>query len=180
MPTRPAPQSTPAAAQAAELLRAHGLPATAPRVAILTALRGCFDHPSPEALHGRVRSARPNLSLATVYKALHAFVAAGLVHEVSVAGDNHRRFDGNREAHHHLVCTVCHDVRDFEDERLARVAPPGSVGDFTPQSVSVHVLGRCARCAGASVPAPTEPAPPAPPASLAPRPSRRRRSASRR
>jgi len=152
---RPASSPAPStAAEAAALLRGAGVAATAPRVAILHALRGAFDHPSPEALHRRLRTQRPDLSLATVYKALHAFMRVGLVHEVSVAGDNRRRFDANLDAHHHLVCTVCHEVRDFYDARLDGVRAPATPAGFEPSGLVVNVLGRCARCAAAAEPTP--------------------------
>jgi Fe2+ or Zn2+ uptake regulation protein len=133
--------------EAASLLRKAGVAATAPRVAILCALRGAFDHPSPEALYRRLREERPDLSLATVYKALHAFARVGLVHEVSVAGDNRRRFDANLDVHHHLVCTDCHEVRDLYDTDLDGVRTPATPAGFQAQAVSVNVLGRCATCA---------------------------------
>ncbi|MFM8978891.1 MAG: Fur family transcriptional regulator [Planctomycetia bacterium] len=139
---RPAPRPE----QVAACLRAAGLSVTAPRVAILGALQGACDHPSPEVLHGRLRRVRPDLSLGTVYKALHAFAEAGLVHEVSVAGENSRRFDANLDEHHHLVCTQCHEVRDLYDPQLDRVPLPRLATGFAAQRLMVHVLGRCPAC----------------------------------
>ena len=174
------PASPPAplrASQAAALLRQAGVAVTAPRVAIRRTLKGAFDHPSPEVLHRRIRTERPDLSLATVYKALHAFTRAGLVHEVSVAGDNARRFDANLDAHHHVVCTVCHEVRDLYDAGLDGVRAPAMPAGFEPRAVSVNVLGRCARCSAGAT---SEPAPAPLRAPRAPRGPRRGERARRR
>lgn len=141
------PTPPPAPAALAGELRRAGLSATPQRLAIYAALKAAMDHPNPEALHRRLKAALPSLSLATVYKTLHRLAAAGLAHEVSVAGENARRFDGNLGPHHHLVCERCHRVQDHCDEALDRVALPRRLKGFTPSSVVVHVLGLCSDCA---------------------------------
>ena len=55
------------------------------------------------------------VSLVTVYKTLDSLEALGLVEEVSPVGDV-KRYDGNDERHHHLVCTRCKRVIDFYNE----------------------------------------------------------------
>lgn len=141
------PHPAPSPAQLAAECRRGGLVATAQRVAVLGALRAASDHPSPEALHARLKPRHPGLSLGTVYKALHQFTDAGLAREVSVAGDNARRFDGNLAPHHHLVCERCRRVIDHCDPALDRVALPTRLSGFTARAVTVDVLGTCSRCA---------------------------------
>ena len=125
--------------------KAAGLSVTAQRQAIYAALLESEDHPSPEALYRRVRPAQPNLSLATVYKALEALARLGVAGEVSALSAT-RRYDGNLDRHHHLVCTGCQKVRDLYDAGLDRVAVPRGLGGFAAQTVSVQVLGLCAEC----------------------------------
>jgi Fur family transcriptional regulator, peroxide stress response regulator len=140
------PHPAPTPAELAAECRRGGLVATAQRVAVLAALRAACDHPSPEALHARLKPRHPGLSLGTVYKALHQFTDAGLAREVSVAGDNARRFDGNLAPHHHLVCEHCRRVIDHCDPTLDRIPLPTRLPRFRARAVTVDVLGTCARC----------------------------------
>lgn len=96
---------------------------TPQRIAIYRALLEATDHPSPEAISARVRPTMPSLSLATIYKTLEAPARLGLVSELSTTGKA-RRYDGNRDQHHHLVCTRCTRVTDYYDPALDRVPRP--------------------------------------------------------
>lgn len=127
--------------------RLGGLKATPQRLAVLRALRAALDHPCPEALFARLKPRHPRLSLGTVYKALHQLTDAGLAREVSVAGDNRRRFDGNLAPHQHLVCVVCRGVTDHCDPGLAALPLPRRLPGFTAAALTVDVLGTCRRCA---------------------------------
>lgn len=129
-----------------ERCRARGMNVTPQRIAIYRALVEAHDHPSPEALYRRVRPAMPSMSLATIYKALDALVDLGLAQEVSATGDI-KRYDANMSRHHHLLCTGCGAIRDFDDEALDRVAPPRRLGGFVPHTVSVQISGLCSSCA---------------------------------
>jgi Fur family peroxide stress response transcriptional regulator len=127
---------------------------TPQRLAIYRALLEAHDHPSPEALFERVRPALPSLSLATIYKTLEALARLGLVEELPTTG-NARRYDGNTDRHHHLVCTRCSRVVDYDDPALDRIAPPARLPGFTAHHLSVTIHGLCAACAGAgTVPVP--------------------------
>lgn len=129
-----------------ERCRARGMNVTPQRIAIYRALVEAHDHPSPEALYRRVLPDMPSMSLATIYKALDALVDLGLAQEVSATGDI-KRYDANMSRHHHLLCTGCGAIRDFDDEALDRVAPPRRLGGFVPHSVSVQISGLCSSCA---------------------------------
>ena len=129
-----------------ERCRARGMNVTPQRMAIYRALLEADDHPSPEALYRRVRPGMPSMSLATIYKALDALVSLGLAQEVSATGDV-KRYDANMSRHHHLMCTGCGAIRDFDDEALDRVSPPRRLGGFVAHAVSVQIAGLCAACA---------------------------------
>jgi Fur family peroxide stress response transcriptional regulator len=139
-----------------ERCRQAGMNVTPQRLAIYRALLETDDHPSPEALYERVRAAMPSLSLATIYKTLEALARLGLVSELPTTGKA-RRYDGNVDRHHHLVCLGCNRVSDHADPALDRIPPPSRLRGFTAQHVSVHIHGLCAACAGAARP----PSPPA-------------------
>ena len=128
-----------------QLCRDAGMNVTPQRLAIYRELLEADDHPSPETLHRRIRTAMPSISLATIYKAFDALERLGLVQEVSVLSAT-KRYDANMEKHHHLVCTRCKRVIDFEDARLDAAWPSSGLHGFRPQSISVQILGLCADC----------------------------------
>lgn len=126
--------------------RQAGMNVTPQRLAVYRALLESEDHPSPEQLYQRVRKHLPTLSLATIYKALDALTALGVVSEVSRTGDA-KRYDANDERHHHLVCTRCHRVTDFYDDRFDALPPPRELSGFRVETLTVQVKGLCAACA---------------------------------
>jgi Fur family peroxide stress response transcriptional regulator len=151
----PAPLTEPALAARTQHFTAQcrraGMNVTPQRIAIYRALLEAVDHPSPEAIFARVRPTMPSLSLATIYKTLEALARLGLVSELSTTGKA-RRYDGNRDQHHHLVCTRCHSVTDYYDPALDRVPPPGRLAGFRARTVTVHIHGLCAACASTAGP----------------------------
>jgi Fur family ferric uptake transcriptional regulator/Fur family peroxide stress response transcriptional regulator len=84
---------------------------TIQRKAILDVLRTTPGHPTAADVFARVRAGgHPNLSLATVYRALHALVESGEIAEMRI--DNVARYDGGPAPHHHVVCRICGSVAD--------------------------------------------------------------------
>lgn len=106
-------------ADALELLRAARLRPTRQRLALARLL---FEpgnrHVTAEQLHGEAMAAAIPLSLATVYNALHQFIAAGLLREV-VVNPGRSYFDTNVSDHHHFF---------FEDSNQLVDIPGGDVG----------------------------------------------------
>lgn len=123
----------------------RGLAVTHQRQVIYEALLHMQNHPSPEAVYERVRTAIPSLSLGTVYKTIHTFLETGLLREVSLHHGS-LRIEANMEPHHHLVCTKCRTIVDLPaaDARVD-VRTPLPAG-FSAQRYSIEVLGLCAGC----------------------------------
>lgn len=129
------------------LCHSRGLAATHQREAIYNALMQTPGHPSPEEIYERVHRRVPAMSLATVYKTIHAFIEAGIVHEINL----HRgsfRVDPNPHPHHHLVCTGCRTIFDLELDAvnpvtLTSLLPRG----FQVQRCAVELQGLCEHCA---------------------------------
>lgn len=126
--------------------RDAGLSVTPQRIAVYKALLKSEEHPTPEMLFKSVKRQMPSLSLATIYKSLDALERLGLIQAVEIDSDS-RRYDANMSRHHHLVCTKCRNVIDFYDERLNAVRPSRPHRGFVAESITVKVLGLCARCA---------------------------------
>jgi Fe2+ or Zn2+ uptake regulation protein len=85
---------------------------TRQRAAVFAYLRAAHGHPTAEQVFAAVRQQIPNISLATVYKALEALVDARLANRI--AGDHGpTRYDGRSEPHYHLRCQKTGEVRDL-------------------------------------------------------------------
>lgn len=99
---------------------------TRQRYAVHTFLRSVCCHPTVEQVFAAVRQEIPNISLATVYKALDALVDAGVAARL-VADDGTARYDGRSQPHYHFRCLRTGEVRDlplpYDPELLERLAP---------------------------------------------------------
>ncbi len=132
-----------------ERCREEGLALTHQRLVIYRALAAMERHPSPEDLFEAVRREIPSISLGTVYKNIHTFLAAGLLREVSLHHGT-LRLETNLTPHHHLVCSRCKSIVDLEESDLEPVRlknrPPKG---FRVERFSVEAVGLCATCAAA-------------------------------
>ncbi|MCB1624292.1 MAG: ferric iron uptake transcriptional regulator [Pseudomonadales bacterium] len=108
-------------------LRKAGLKVTAPRLRILEILEASADesgdgrsqrHLSAEEIYKRLLDADLDIGLATVYRVLTQFEAAGLVsrhHFESGLGV----YELNQGAHHdHIVCVDCGRIEEFVDRAI--------------------------------------------------------------
>lgn len=100
-------------------LRKVGLKVTLPRIKILQVLeRRADDHLSAEDVYKALIDAGEDVGLATVYRVLTQFEAAGLVDKHNFDG-GHAVFELSAEEHHdHMVDVETGDVIEFFDEQL--------------------------------------------------------------
>jgi len=127
-------------------LQDHGLKCTPQRLAIYAALTASDEHPSAEELYRDVKTHYPMLSRNTVYQTLEALTTAGLAQAIR-SGRSHARYDGNSDAHHHMVCLSCDRVEDFHDASLERLAPPTRLRrQYQVLHHRVEFYGYCRRC----------------------------------
>lgn len=83
-------------------LKDAGLRPTRQRLALAKLLFECSErHISAEDLHAEALAHDVQVSLATIYNALHQFTKAGLLREV-VVGPGRSYFDNNTTPHHHF------------------------------------------------------------------------------
>ena len=102
-------------------MREHGLKQTRQRTTIFEIFLGT-EHVSVEDLLTAVQKVEPGVGYATVYRALKLFVEAGVAHKRSF-GDGQARYepvDVNDEHHDHLICTICGEIFEFEDQVIER------------------------------------------------------------
>ncbi|MDC0662444.1 ferric iron uptake transcriptional regulator [Marinobacter sp. SS21] len=108
-------------------LRKVGLKVTLPRVKILSILESSEEHHlSAEDVYKKLLEQGDDVGLATVYRVLTQFEAAGLVLRHNFEG-GHAVFEMATDEHHdHMVCTQTGEVIEFCDpvieERQQKIA----------------------------------------------------------
>jgi len=97
-------------------LRNAGLKVTVPRLKILDILAaGSARHMSAEDIYKQLLDSNEDIGLATVYRVLTQFEAAGLVTRHHFEGGT-AVFELNHGGHHdHIVCVDCGKVEEFMD-----------------------------------------------------------------
>ncbi|HIF55238.1 MAG: ferric iron uptake transcriptional regulator [Methylococcales bacterium] len=130
-------------------LRKAGLKVTLPRVKILEILEKQVDqrHLSAEKVYRILLSEDEEIGLATVYRVLTQFEAAGLVSRHHFEG-GHSVFELNRGVHHdHIVCMSCGKIDEFTDalieERQTFIAE--KLG-YQLTDHSLYLYGLCSKC----------------------------------
>jgi Fur family transcriptional regulator, peroxide stress response regulator len=129
-----------------QALEANGQRFTEQRAAVYRFLLGTEAHPTADDVFTSVRGELPDISLATVYKALEALVGCGLAAKLTY-GDGSARYDGRTDPHPHARCLKCGAVLDVPG-RLdgAALAGLGPLRGFAVESYRLELLGRCERC----------------------------------
>ena len=104
-------------------LREAGLKVTLPRLKILEMLeqgQGKTRHLSAEEIYRRLVDQGEEIGLATVYRVLTQFEAAGLVQRHHFE-DGRAVFEMQQATHHdHIVCMRCGRVDEFVDEMIEK------------------------------------------------------------
>lgn len=103
-------------------LKKAGLKATLPRIRILQILEESSEkHLSAEDVYKTLIEANEEVGLATVYRVLTQFEAAGLVMRHNF-DSGHSVFELDRGPHHdHMVCTETGDVIEFQNDMIEKL-----------------------------------------------------------
>jgi Fe2+ or Zn2+ uptake regulation protein len=103
---------------------------------------------------GDITERDASLALSSAYRNLVVLEQAGVVDRI-VTSDDYARFELTEDLgshHHHLICSVCGEVRDFTisdqleaelDKALQRVARRN---DFDPSLHRLDLVGTCMSC----------------------------------
>jgi Fur family ferric uptake transcriptional regulator len=105
-----------------EDLRKVGLKVTHPRMRILEILeRSGARHLTAEDIYRELRDSHDDIGLATVYRVLTQFEAAGLVMKHHFESGQ-AVYELDRGGHHdHMVCVETGKIIEFYDERIERI-----------------------------------------------------------
>src|SRR5690242_14899935 len=95
------------------MLRDASLRVTRPRVAVLGAVHG-HPHADTDTVIRSVRADLPEVSHQTVFDALNALTAAGLVRRIQPSGSVARYESRVGDNHHHVVCRKCGVIADVD------------------------------------------------------------------
>ena len=95
------------------LLRRHGLPVTAQRLAVLRAVTD-RPHRTADDIGTAVRAEIGAISRQAVYDVLAALTDKGILRRIQPAGSPARYEDRVGDNHHHLICRTCDQMVDVD------------------------------------------------------------------
>ena len=129
-------------------LKKAGLKATLPRLKILQILeQNSQRHLRAEDVYKILLDGGEDVGLATVYRVLTQFEAAGLVTRQHFEG-GHAVFEINQGVHHdHLLCISCGKVDEFVDETIEeRQRAIAKKAGYVIKDHSLYIYGLCPAC----------------------------------
>ena len=132
----------------AGILRRKGYRLTPQRHAVLNVIAASHDHLTPGEICSRVQQKHPGIGLVTVYRIINLLTELKLVCRINLDGGNPGYLMRRpTEPHHHLVCSHCGVVVDFNcceftslEERLAQET------GFNIDNHILEVRGLCPAC----------------------------------
>jgi len=130
-------------------LRNAGLKVTLPRLKILEILEKQIDehHLTAEKVYKILLSEDEDIGLATVYRVLTQFEAAGLVTRHHFEGGNSVFELAKGDHHDHILCMKCGKVDEFSDEVIeARQKEIAQKLGYELTDHSLYLYGYCAAC----------------------------------
>ena len=132
-------------------LRTAGYKVTPARQAVLRVIAQEGEHLDPTEILRRAQQIYPTIGRATVYRTLELLTQLNIVRPIYLGehGPTYIRAEGG---HHHLVCSNCGIVIDFDqcvaDQMVAELAERFG---FQVQSHLLEFYGHCASCQGDSI-----------------------------
>lgn len=136
----------------AAILRQHGIPVTAQRMAVLRAV-AARPHGTVDAIIDDVRVSIGTVSKQAVYDALGMLVKKGLVRRIQPAGSPTLYEDRIGDNHHHLICRSCGKTVDV-DCAVGSAPCLTAIDDFGFRIDEAEVIywGTCPACLAGNSP----------------------------
>ena len=128
-------------------LRLAGHKLTPPRQAVLQVLDEGDEHLSHSEILERGQAIYPALGRATVYRTLELLTSLGIVRPIYLGASQSVCFTRADGAHHHLICSECGQVIEFDECILDQLQE--SLSERLNFQIRGHLLefyGRCDRC----------------------------------
>ena len=117
---------------------------TQQREAICTVLINTVGPLSPLEIQKLARVAVPNIGIATVYRALKALVADGLIIQIDIPGKTPRWELARKSHHHHFLCRSCDKLFEIHGcpADLKHLLPEG----YVLEKHYILLEGQCDDC----------------------------------
>lgn len=130
----------------AELLRKHGIPITAQRLAVLRAVSS-RSHGTADTIAEEVRTKIGAISKQAVYDSLGMLAGKGLIRRIQPAGSPALYEDRVGDNHHHAICRACGKTVDV-DCAIGQTPCLTAADDsgFQIDEAEVIYWGTCATC----------------------------------
>ena len=129
------------------MLRSMNLKVTNQRLSILKALsKGPKTHVTAKDVFEKISSEYPNIGFATVYRFLKETSRFGMTSELRIGHAPTRYELKVREHHHHIVCTHCGKIIEFQNEIIEKQIKKISKDyHFLMEHHIFELYGRCNR-----------------------------------
>jgi Fur family transcriptional regulator, ferric uptake regulator len=130
-------------------LRHHGYKLTPQRRIVIDEIIATHEHQTPAAIYERIKQDHTGIGLVTIYRTLEILEELGLICETHAGHSCHSYLvRDSTEHHHHLICSGCGKVVDFEDCKLDELE--NRLTEKSGFKISSHLLeflGQCRECA---------------------------------
>lgn len=133
-----------------KLLREKGQKATPARVSILDIFSKKKEHLNALMVYKELlkRHKTKDINEVTVYRTLASLEEAGILRRVDLRKES-VYFELQDEHHHHIVCTNCNSIEEFENEKIEEALKKIVTKSSRFRSIKEHSLqlfGLCVNC----------------------------------
>jgi Fur family ferric uptake transcriptional regulator len=130
-------------------LRNHGYKVTSQLRTVIAEILSAHEHQTPAAIFERVKGEQQGIGLVTIYRTLEILAECGLICETH-SGNSCRSYLMRESSahHHHLICSDCGKVVDFENCELTELENRlTEKSGFKIHGHLLEFLGECRQCA---------------------------------
>ena len=133
-----------------EYLETNGHRKTPERFAILDTIYSINGHFDIDMLYSQMMNQENfRVSRATLYNTIILLMDAKLVIKHLFGNSSQYEKSFNIETHHHLICTQCGKVTEFQNETLKAAIANTKLNRFQMSHYSLYIYGICSKCAWA-------------------------------
>ncbi|MDR2057563.1 MAG: transcriptional repressor [Dysgonamonadaceae bacterium] len=120
---------------------------TPERYAILDLIYTEPGHFDMDSLYKAMTERHFRVSRATLYNTMQLLLECKLVLKHQF-GKNLSFYERayNNDFHHHLICTVCNNVKEYKDLKLKMIIQNKKIKQFTPSLYNLYIYGICNSC----------------------------------
>ncbi|NPA82302.1 MAG: transcriptional repressor [Epsilonproteobacteria bacterium] len=127
-----------------QLLKTYELKVTPQRMCIVEELMK-NGHLSIDELYEKIRERFPSLSLATVYKNIHAMMDKNFIKEVKIPNVK-SKFELTKNDHAHIICEKCGKVEDVDVNSLSIIKEVEEKSSYKIDHTDLIFSGICPEC----------------------------------